>query len=332
MEDRKFNISYVTYGNNVGNVRVGSSATKEITTNTINKEAASAADAVLKKFASKYPNLVMEKVARLLTEPLRQFLDVATISRQILIADHKNEGEMAYYDLDVYPLTNAVTFGLDGNPTLNWIRARRYIPRYFIISAIAKIPLDAMKWFRYDIVTRAKDRIKQAVAIKEDLLTLSLLTSAAVYAGNNYESSTPLVPQHIGKMLAKIESVPLPGWGIIMHPYALGSIRSWTHDTIDEVARVEIRSTGYIGGLYGLNMYFSKLVPTYTVSNTLKHYVYVITAPEFIGRMPIWADAEVYASNTLDAGAVGFLCWEMLGMLVHNPRGITGLSVPVETL
>lgn len=322
--DKKLQVSLL--GNQVNTIKIANETKKEVIGEKISKEAAASVDAILKKVAKDHPNLVLTKVAKMLTEPLRLFLDVATISRQFFMVDNKNEGEMAYYDLDLFPLTNAVTFGLNGNPTLNWIRARRFIPKYFIISAIAKIPLDAMKWFRYDIVTRAKDRLKQAIAIKEDLLTFTQFTAAAQVSGNYFSTTTTMQPAHIGKIMARIEAIPLVPWALVIHPYALASMRSWTNANIDEVARVEIRSTGYLGNLYSLNIFISRLVPAWDS----KYVAYVTPSKEFIGVMPIWSDIEIYASNNLDMGAVGFLAWEMLGMQVHNPRAIVAAEFNAE--
>jgi len=270
---------------------------------------------------------VINKIAKYLAEPLRMFLDVNGIARNFFVRDNKNEGELAYYDIDLFPLTNAMTLGVDGNPIINWVAPRRFFVNHFIIGNIAKVHFHSMKWYRYDVITRAKDRLKESLMYKEDMIFFKLATAAADAGSNliDYSSVGEITPTAIGEMMTRLEVVPLQPYALIFHPVANATIRSWVsgnlgYYTIDEVGRVEVRTTGFLGTLFGINMFITKLAPVWKESDTVKYTAHLLTAPEYFGVMPMWADTEIYASNNMDLFAVGFVAWEMLGMGIWNPR------------
>jgi hypothetical protein len=273
---------------------------------------------------------VINKIAKYLAEPLRMFLDVNGIARNFFVRDNKNEGELAYYDIDLFPLTNAMTLGVDGNPIINWVAPRRFFLNHFIIGNIVKVHFHSLKWYRYDVITRAKDRLKESLMYKEDMLFFKLATAAADAGGNlldytSFTTSGEINPTAIGQMMTRLEVVPLQPYALIFHPVANATVRSWVSGqassyTIDEVGRVEVRTTGFLGNIFGLNIFITKLAPIWKSGNDVLYTAHLLTAPEYFGVMPMWADTEIYASNNMDLFAVGFVAWEMLGMGIWNPR------------
>ena len=143
------------------------------------------------------------------------------------------------------------------------------------------------------------------------------------------EASPFVTPQSFASAFEQIESWNLIGWGVVMNPHAVADIRQWVNANVDEVARIEIRQTGYLSNLWGANFFITKLVPVVNISGTNYSYIYVTAPPRFTGYMPFWADSEIYASNNMDDLQVGFVGWEMLGLAVWNPRSVVRIKFTV---
>lgn len=275
--------------------------------------------ALEKAFSSSYG---LSKIAKALAEPIKLYLDQMAIGRQLVVIDQKNEGELAYYDFDIHQYPMAVSVAKDGNSHIVWIKADRTYVDYFVIAANAKFPLDELKWRRYNILERGKERLKQAIGIKEDLQLFRLLSAAAKH---DITAATGFRIDVMAEAMALLDQMNLIPYALVIHPYILSHFRKWKSAHVDEVARIEIRQTGYLGELFGVNLFISRILPYDSQADT--YTCYLTTLPKYLGVMPFWADLEILASNNLDELAVGFLAWEMLGMQIWNPRGVVKLNV-----
>jgi len=267
----------------------------------------------------------LAKLAQALHEPVKRYLDIYPIGRQLLVTEQKNEGEIAYFDLDL-EMFPAIVLAKDGNTHLLYLSAERVFVDRLEIGVIVKFPLAEMRWRKYNVLERGKERLKHGLGIKEDLLVFSALNSTVGVMNTEVDAGTSLTPTALATGFESIERHNLIGWGVTMSPHAVADFRSWNNTNIDEVARIEIRQTGYLGQLWGANFFITRLVPVVS-SET---FVYVTAPPQYTGYMPFWADSEIYASNNLDDFMIGFIGWEMLGISVWNARSVCRVKFDIS--
>lgn len=284
----------------------------------INRSVLEKKEQILEKaFSSSYG---INKLAKALQEPVKRYMDMKPMGRQLVVTDQKGQGEIAYFDLDIDQFP-AVVVGQNGATHKVYINAQRVILDYMEIGVVAKMPLSEITWRKYDMLQRALQRIKLGLGIKEDLLMLNAL-DATSGTMNTPVVSTEFSLDALAQAFEQLETWPLMGWAIVMSPHAVADIRSWNNENVDEVARIQVRQTGYLGSIWGANMFISRLVPSTSSQST----AYVTAAPEYLGYMPFWADSKVYASNTLDDFMVGFVGWEMFGLAIWNGRAVVKIT------
>jgi|GEM_PF-2464622 len=293
---------------------------------TLTKEEELKREALLEKaFSSQYG---LQKLAQALQEPVRRYLDIYPIGRQLLFVEQKNEGEIAYYDLDL-EMFPAISIARDGATRILYLKAERIFVDSFEIGVVAKVPLREMRWRKYNVLERAKERLRTSFGIKEDLIVFNALEGTANVVNPEIDATAGFTLPAVAKAFEQIEKHNLVGYSIVVNPHAIADLRSWTNANVDEVARIEIRQTGYLGQIFGANMFISRLVPVVKSGTNPTIYVssaYATAHPQFIGVMPFWADSEIYASNNLDDFQVGFVGWEMLGVSLWNPRSVVKMK------
>ena len=99
-----------------------------------------------------------------------------------------------------------------------------------------------------------------------------------------------------------------------MSPYGIQGIRRWQYEDIDNVAREEIRKSGYLGSIWDADIYINDQVTSGTF--------YIIAEPEFTAWMPIRRDVDVIPADRPDDLLLGFVGYELLGMTVHNGKAV----------
>lgn len=276
-------------------------------------------EAILNKaFQSSYG---ISKLAAALQEPVKRYMDMKAIGRQLLVTDQKAQGELAYFDLDIDQYV-AVTVGKNGASHKVYIGPQRVYVDYMEIGVVAKLPLSEIQWRKYDLLQRSIQRIRLGLGIKEDLIVLNAIDAASTTMNTPVASPAGLDLETLASAFEQLETWPIQGYAIVMNPHAIADMRSWNNTNVDEVARIQLRQTGYLGSIWGANMFVSRLVPVYQSGGHTYSTLYVVGEPNYLGYMPFWADSKVYASNTLDNFMVGFVGWEMFGVSVWNGRAV----------
>lgn len=262
----------------------------------------------------------LSRIAAALANPVRKHLDYVPIYRKITVTETIPDGAMMYYDNDIEEWSG-VTIGKDGCGVYTVVRALRTIVPDFQIVSHPKIPYRELRVRKYKVFDRVKQRLKQSLAIKEDLYGLSLLHAAATVVNSEYTVAGPLTKDALALMMREVERWRLLGTSIITNPDGISCIRRWNWTAIDEVGRIEIRQTGYLGNLWGANFYVTNLIEPTAVAKPIS-YIYVTAAPQFVSWMPIRADAEIIPADQPDNLLLGFVGYELLGMIVHNARAV----------
>lgn len=262
----------------------------------------------------------LDKLAAVLTNPVRKYLDYVSICRKLVVVEAIPEGQIAYFDADVDEFTG-VKVAEDGSSRFIVCKAIRTQVEPFEIFSKAKVPFKELRIRKYRVFDRMKERLKQSMALKEDSLWFSLFHTASTLTNSEIQSSTSVTRSDLTLAIKEIEKHRLAGVSIVCNPQAVSQIRRWERDTIDEVARIELRRTGYLGNLYGANFYVTTLISE--AASTHYSYLYCVTAPEFLAWYPIYADAEVVPADRGDDGLLGLTCYQLSGMIVHNSYGVS---------
>lgn len=254
------------------------------------------------------------KIAAALLNPVKKHLDYVAINRRIIVPEMIPEGAIAYYDSDIAEFSG-VRVGRDGVSRKIICEAVRTTVEPFEIWAKPKVPYRELRTRKYKVLDRTKERLKQGMGIREDLILLALLHDAAVTTNTQYTTAGYLSKSILARATQEVEKHRLFAASLIINPQGISGIRRWDWQTIDELARTEIRRTGYIGNIWGANIFITNLI---TVDSLNRTFGYVTAAPQFLGWLPIYADSEVIPADLPDQGLLGFNGYDLLGMLVHN--------------
>jgi hypothetical protein len=301
---------------------------KEITTQkneAVRKDPELIRTALMKKEATL--NLLMQhprgldKIAAVLTNPVRKHLDYVSISRKVVVVEPIPEGQIAYYDADIEEFSG-VKVAEDGSSRFIVTKAVRTQLEPYEIFAKAKVPFKELRIRKYKVFDRMKERIKQAMQIKEDLIWFGLFHTASTLSNTETQETDGLTKDGFANAFYEIEKHRLITQSVIMNPAAVRSIRKWQRDYVDEVARIEIRRTGYIGNLFGASFYVTNLIDVGAAS-TYYTYAYALAPQEFVAWYPIYADAEVVPADRGDDGLLGLTCYQLCGSIVHNSFGVS---------
>lgn len=98
---------------------------------------------------------------------------------------------------------------------------------------------------KYLVFDRVKQRLQQSIWLAEDYRGFGLIHDAAVLNNVEFACTTPLTQAALALAIKEVEKHRLVGVNILLGPDAIASMRMWRRDQIDEVARIELRRTGF---------------------------------------------------------------------------------------
>lgn len=258
------------------------------------------------------------RVASALTSPVRKYLDHVPFGRRVVVSEPIPTGQIAYFDADIEEFY-ATKVAEDGTTNMLICSAVRTIVQPFEMMVKPKVPFKEVKLRKYKVVERVKERLKQSLGLREDLLWLSLFSDASTAVNNQVVLTDSLSKDSLAMAFQEVEKWRLVTASVIISPAGVSAIRRWQRDYIDEVARIEIRRTGFLGNLWGANFYVTNLLSS--TSGTTS-YAYVLSSPQFLAWNPIWANAEVVPADRPDDGLLGFNGYQLMGMIVHNSKAV----------
>jgi len=259
----------------------------------------------------------LQKLAQALASPVRKHLDYRGIGRRLFVTEPYVDPGPMYYDADIAEF-DAVKIGRDGTSRMVVVRATRTIVPEFELAVRVKIPFAEVRTRKYKVVERAKERLKQSFAIREDLLIFSLVHEAAALSGQVVDLTGDLTKEALAYCFWQIENRRIIPVNVLIPPAAAFCFRNWERDQIEETARIEIRRTGYLGVLWGANFLVSQLIKPFQVGEAMKYPAYVLGDPQFTGWYAIRADVEVIPADTPDLLLLGFVGYLQAGMILHN--------------
>lgn len=263
----------------------------------------------------------IRKLAAVLTNPVRKHLDYVGIGRKLVVPESIPQGQIAYFDADIEEFSG-IKIAEDGTSRIIVIKAKRTQVEPFEIVTKPKVPFKEVRIRKYKIFDRMKERLKQGLQIREDLLWFTLFYDNATLTNTQVVDATDITKAGLAKTFYQVDRHRLASIAVIISPAAVMGIREWQRDYIDEVARVEIRRTGYLGNLFGANFYVTNLIEP---DDDGYEWAYILAAPEFLAWNPIYADTEVVPADRPDDQLLGLNGWELMGMIVHNDWAVSRL-------
>lgn len=278
-------------------------------------------EAALQKIAAKEAELRaaikttagLHKIAANLSSPVRQKLDYAGIGRKFAVVEPWPDGMPMIYDRDVEEFT-AVKIARNGSTSMLEIEVNRTEVEPFEIVARPKIPYRELYSRLYQVMRRTKERLEQAMMLREDLHVFSLMHTASTVYYTTVAVATYLTKAELARTFAPVEANRLIVENILMSAYGMSGIRQWDYLALDEVARQEVRQTGYLGSIWGSKIFISDQIPIGTF--------YATAGPEWLMWMPIRKDFEAVPADDPDNLLLGFTGYENLGIAVINARGV----------
>lgn len=278
-------------------------------------------EAVLQQIAAKEAELRvaiktqsgLAKIAANLSSPARLRLDYQAIGRKFGIVEPWPDGMPMIYDSDVEEFTS-VKVAHGGTARIIEVQVDRTEIDPFEIVAIPKIPYRELYSRLYQVMARTKERLEQSTMLKEDLYIFALMDSASGTFYTAQSVATAITKDALALAMAPVEANRLIVNNILMSAYGISGIRRWSYTDLDEVARQEVRQTGYLGSIWGAKIFITDQIATGTF--------YVTAGPEFLLWIPIRKDFEVIPADDPDNLLLGFVGYEFLGMAIINARGV----------
>lgn len=262
-------------------------------------------------------------IAASMNRPLREFRDYTSVGRRALSVDPLADGALPYYDKD--PETPAYVIGEEGLDVLVVAKGERVFVPLFEIATLVEIPLTQIKQRRYDLQDRVKTKTKSEVVRVEDRKIFNLLSKIANDAGapnapvtvltagitiDTFSTAMSLIEMHGDIRVANV--FLNPRWNTVL--------RKINKDYyIDFETSKTLLATGQIGTLYGAQLNTSSEVPV--------NEIYFTGEPEFTGVLVEAQPLTVLSADNPAARAVGFSVFEQVGILVHNSKAVSMISI-----
>lgn len=255
----------------------------------------------------------LSKIAANLASPVRKFLDYIGVFRRFAVVEGWPDGMPMIYDNDVNEFT-AVMIGKNGTTRIIETEVLRTELTEFEIVVRPKVPYAELYKRLYQVMKRVKERLEQGMALREDLYGFSLLETASQSRNQTISIATYLTKDALASAFSQIERNRLRVKSILMSPFGIQGIRRWQYQDIDNVAREEIRKSGYLGSIWDADIYINDQVASGTF--------YLISEPEMTAWMPIRRDVDVIPADDPDNLLLGFTGYAYMGMTVHNDRAV----------
>lgn len=269
------------------------------------------------------------KIAASMTQPLRSRRDYSAVGRKAFLVEQLPDGALPLYDKD--PKVTAYFVGEEGEAVMSVTKAKRVIFPLFEIASNPTIPLTQIKERRFDMVERAQDLAKAEIQKQEDDKVFAVLNAVAAenidppLLGNPVLQNTPLTQAApldkdvLADVFGQIERHDLRVARIFMNATDYTDIRKFNRDILDIETQALLRKTGLMGEIWGAQIIVTRTVPA--------GKVFVLSEPEFVGRIPVRIELTVLSADNPVARTIGFSCFENLGIGSHNPLAIGLLNI-----
>lgn len=255
-----------------------------------------------------------------LINPVREVLDYEGFARRCLPIRLVRQGETVRYDKD--PLVVAYTPGRDAMTPESRVRGRYVFPPPFEITHFATIELRDIFQAGFDILARIQDRSRQAVEKKEDDVFRGFLDVAARSANDTTFFAT-LNLAAIEAIRFQVERNRIPADKLLINRQEVSDLVTVLSSEVDPVTQRELVMGGYVGMVANMAIITSAGRNTFEVIQPGE--VFCVTAPEYLGGMPVWVELFSEPVNQYNEGKSvrGWYWYMLLSMTILNNRGVS---------
>lgn len=260
------------------------------------------------------------KIAATIQEPLRALRDYMAIGRKAFQIDELPDAALSIYDQDID--TPAFVVAEEGDSIQRIIKSSRLFVPVFELASYPTIPFIQVKERRFDVVSRIKKKSKDELFRKEDSLIFSAIASAADAAG---AENTPvntggaLTMSFLADQFAVIEAHGHRVDKIFLNGGSYAPFRKAGRDYVDFETQRELLRTGYLGLVWGAEIYMSPEVPATKI--------FLVTEPEYFGVIPVRIDLTVLPADDPVARKFGWSVFEAIGIGIHNTKGLHQITI-----
>ena len=264
------------------------------------------------------------KLAASMQQPLRNRRDYTSVGRKAALVEQLPDGALPIYDKD--PEVTAYVIGEEGENVLAITKPRRVIFPLFEIASNPEIPLTQIRERRYDLIERAQNLAKSQIQAAEDSRLFDVLDSVSVNGFDNLaavnpqvNASAPLTPSNLADAFAQVEKWDNRVARVFVNALDYADIRKWGRDVLDIETQATLLKTGMMATVWGAQIIVTRQVEP--------GYMYVLSEPEFVGRIPVRTELTVLSADDPKARRIGFSVFENLGIGVHNPLGLVRIKI-----
>ena len=265
-------------------------------------------------------------VAASLKNPLKKSVEMESHLRKGLHHDPLAQGETPEYEKDVQAYAYVVQ-KQGGLPVRHAEGDDFLIANTFDIVAYKSYKLSDIAKKKFDLPARTKERIKHRIVQTENKTLFALFRSVvadAAYPHVAVASAGGLTPEALSESFSQVvQGDPAEGENhaayVWVNPREMADIRTFGRDIFDFETQRELLQSGIMGNIWGAQVIQNNLVPVGTV--------FVTCTPELLGRCPERVALSVLPADDLKFARVGFLGYENIGAFIHNPFGISVVSV-----
>ncbi len=264
----------------------------------------------------------MRKLAENLKEPVKTRLDYKSIGRQFAVTETMTPGEPLIYDKD-FPQAEAVIVGKKGTAAMVEAEGERVELEAFNIVSRYKVPFDELTDRRFKAIVRARERITEGMALREDLRIFAVITAAAALGGTTaVTTAARLTKRAIALSVGELRKNRVPVANMLWSIPAMTDIMTFDRDDFTPAKMDEVLDTGFLGTLWGIPIHMSDQITDGTG--------YTLGDPQLTCWMPIRQDVEVLISDDTDNLLLGFTAWERIGLTFHNSLGVNSISFDAD--
>lgn len=260
-------------------------------------------------------------VAASLSNPVKLSLDIKGTARKVYVLNKNIENGMPiFYETDLHRFPAVIsakgagTYGLDVNVQKVFLTEKTFQTKLFV-------PREYLYTRTYDVWARARERIVEGLAIREDLELYGLASVAA-----NSGLGNPLVAtagrldlSTISQAQSYIERWNIPVSGMVVNPSGKKGIRNTNRLNVDEKGMQEIRETGFLGNIYGMGNVIETVL-------TEPGTALIFGSPELFGQYYIRADSLVDEIPALERQRLGFVAYHMYAVAIHNANAVAQIN------
>ena len=248
------------------------------------------------------------RIAAAMQEPLRKYRDYVSVGRKTLFVDELPDGTLPVYDKDID--TPAYIVGEEGDSIQQLVRGVRMLVPLFEIASLPKVPFTQVKERRFDIIRRIKQKARFELFRREDqkiFNTYYVSGSSNAINTKITEAVADFSMDTLVDAFARVERHNLRVDKIVCNPNEYRVFRKAGRDYVDFETQRELLRTGFMGTVWGAQIYQSVAVP--------EGYLFVLTEPEFLGVMPVRIDLTVIPADDPINRAFGWSLFENIGLV-----------------